>query len=531
MSAPTSPSIVCDALSYEWPDGTVVLRSLDAQFDATRTGLIGVNGAGKSTLLRLISGSLAPASGSVWIDGQVAYLPQDLTIRRDQTVADVLEISAQRAALAAIEAGRGSDREFEIVGDDWDIEQRAVIELARVGLADISLDRGLGTLSGGEVTLIGLVAQLLRRPDVLLLDEPTNNLDIEARRLLYSVIDEWTGALLVVSHDRELLRRMDQIADLDGGVIRMYGGNIDDYEHARSEEDEAAAREVRTAESHVRRQKRELAEARIKLDRRARYGKKMSVQKREPKIIMNARKRAAQESAGKHRNLHLDRLADSQDALTEAQARLRDDDEIRVDLPGTSVPAGRTLVDLASPRINIRGPERIAVLGRNGSGKTTLLNQITAASLSRATTRVLPQRLDVLDETVSVLDNVSRLSPQTPPAQIRNRLAQFLLRGRQVELPAATLSGGERFRAVLAALLLAEPAVQLLLMDEPTNNLDMASVRQLSGALSSYEGALLVVSHDVPFLRELSIDRWLWLDRDEGLREIDEPTADQAHQV
>ncbi|PRZ41167.1 ATPase subunit of ABC transporter with duplicated ATPase domains [Antricoccus suffuscus] len=525
MSAPQTPSIICDSLTFEWPDGTTALRALEAQFDTAKIGLIGVNGAGKSTLLRLIAGRLTPTAGDVRASGEIAYLPQDLTITHGQSVGDLLDVQQQREALAAIEAGTATASDFETIGDDWDIEERVLAELSRLGLAGISLDRDLATLSGGEVVLIGLVAKLLRRPDVLLLDEPTNNLDIEARRRLYSVVDDWTGTLLIVSHDRELLRRVDQIADLTDGALRMYGGNLDDYERIRAEEDEAIEREVRTAESDVRRQKRELADARIKLDRRLRYGKKMMAQKREPKIIMNARKRAAQVSSGKHRNLHMERLADSRGALSEAQSRLRDDDEIRVDLPETAVPAGRTMLDLRSPDVNIRGPERIALLGRNGSGKTTLLNRVLRESLSPSTTRLLPQRLDVLDESVSVLDNVSRLAPTTPPAQTRNRLAQFLLRGRQVELPASTLSGGERFRAVLAALLLAEPAVQLLLLDEPTNNLDMASARQLTGALNSYQGALLVVSHDVSFLRGLEIDRWLWLDRDEGLAEIDAPVT------
>lgn len=123
--------------------------------------------------------------------------------------------------------------------------------------------------------------------------------------------------------------------------------------------------------------------------------------------------------------------------------------------------------------------------------------------------RYLPQRLDLLDDSLSVLDNVRRFAPSTPINEVRARLARFLFRGPKVDQTAATLSGGERFRAVLAALLSAEPPPQLLLLDEPTNNLDMASVRQLSQALSAYQGALLVVSHDLPFLATLGIARWL----------------------
>ncbi|MGH3385745.1 MAG: AAA family ATPase, partial [Nocardioidaceae bacterium] len=136
--------------------------------------------------------------------------------------------------------------------------------------------------------------------------------------------------------------------------------------------------------------------------------------------------------------------------------------------------------------------------------------------------RLLPQRLDLLDDTLSVVDNVARFAPDADNNTLRARLARFLFRGRDSDQTAATLSGGERFRATLAALLLAEPAPQLLMLDEPTNNLDLASVRQLSQALDAYRGALVVASHDLAFLRTIGITRWLLLDRD-GLHEGDPP--------
>ncbi|WP_438490620.1 ATP-binding cassette domain-containing protein [Streptomyces sp. S186] len=168
----------------------------------------------------------------------------------------------------------------------------------------------------------------------------------------------------------------------------------------------------------------------------------------------------------------------------------------------------------------MRGPERIALTGRNGSGKTTLLRTLTGDLPPAAGTaevhvphRFLPQRLDeVLDHDLTVVENVARYAPEATNNRIRARLARFLFKGARADQRTGTLSGGERFRAALAALMLAEPAPQLLLLDEPTNNLDMSSVRSLVTALHSYEGALLVVSHDPRFLRELSLTRWLTLD-------------------
>ncbi|MFF7352272.1 MULTISPECIES: ABC-F family ATP-binding cassette domain-containing protein [Streptomyces] len=531
-----SSSLTCTSLSFTWPDGTAVFDGLDVAFGPGRTGLVGVNGSGKSTLLRLLAGELTPSDGTVKAVGEVGCLPQNVTLDTALRVDQALGIAERRAALHAIEAGDVAEEHFETVGDDWDVEERALVTLGELGLGHIGLDRTVGEVSGGESVLLRLAALLLRRPDVLLLDEPTNNLDLYARRRLYQAVAAWPGVLVVVSHDRELLDLVDQIAELRSGEVTWYGGNFSAYEEALAVEQEAAERMVRVAEADVRKQKRELADAQVKLARRKRYGQKMWDSKREPKIVMGARKRAAQESAGKHRIMHEEKLADARDRLDEAVEGVRDDDEIRVELPYTAVPPGRqvlTLENLATAYgariegvLDLRGPERIALVGRNGSGKTTLLRTVAGelapvAGEARAHVplRFLPQRLDVLDDALTVAENVARFAPDATNNRIRARLARFLFRGARADQKADTLSGGERFRAALAALMLAEPAPQLLLLDEPTNNLDMASVRQLTSALESYEGALLVASHDLPFLESIGITRWLLMEEGE-LKEI-----------
>ncbi|MER8029328.1 ABC-F family ATP-binding cassette domain-containing protein [Streptomyces bauhiniae] len=525
MSSPAS-SLSATSLTFAWPDGTPVLDGLDISFGPGRTGLVGANGSGKSTLLKLLSGALVPADGTIRVSGEIGLLPQNVTLDTALRVDEALGIAAKRAALHAIEAGDAAEEHFETLDEDWDVEERALVTLGELGLGHIGLDRTVGEVSGGESVLLRLAALLLRRPDVLLLDEPTNNLDLYARRRLYAAVASWPGVLVVVSHDRELLDLVDQIADLRAGEVAWYGGNYSAYEEALAVEQEAAERTVRAAEADVRKQRRELTDAHMKLARRKRYGQKMYDSKREPKIVMGARKRAAQESAGKHRIMHEERLAEARERLDEAVEAVRDDDEIRVDLPYTAVPPGRQVLTLEKletvhgPRVagllDLRGPERIALVGRNGSGKTTLLRTIAGelspvAGLAEAHVplRFLPQRLDVLDEGATVAENVARFAPGATPNRVRARLARFLFRGKRADQPAGTLSGGERFRAALAALLLAEPAPQLLLLDEPTNNLDMASVRQLTSALESYEGALIVAGHDLPFLDSIGITRWL----------------------
>jgi ATPase subunit of ABC transporter with duplicated ATPase domains len=521
-----APGITASDLGFTWPDGSTVFDGLSFAFGPGRTGLIGVNGSGKSTLLRLIVGELAPTRGSVQVSGTLGYLPQDLTLRDSMRVDEALGIAAARRALHAIEQGDAAAEHFAAVGADWDVEDRARAVLGRLGLGHIDLDRRVGNVSGGEAVLLSLAARFLQRPDVLLLDEPTNNLDVAARQRLYGAVAAWRGALVLVSHDRELLDMVDQVADLRDGTIRGYGGNLTGYTEAVATEQDAAQRMVRAAASDLRRQQRELIEARTKLDRRRRYGQQRADEGGLPKIVAGARKRKAQVSAGKHRAMHEEKVDEARQRLSEAEDRVWDDDEIRVDLPATAVPAGRTVLTASGARLrcgpvvslDVRGPERIALLGPNGAGKTTFLQAITGEVAPMAGTvraavplRCLPQRLGLLDDSGSAVANVARFAPGAGPNAIRARLARFLFRGDRADQLVGTLSGGERFRVALAALLLAEPPPQLLLLDEPTNNLDLASVRQLTQALAAFQGALIVASHDLPFLRSAGITRWLRL--------------------
>lgn len=532
-----STHILCASLTFAWPDGTGVFDDFQLSVGPGRTGLIGLNGCGKSTLLKLVAGELTPAEGSIRTMGEVGYLPQNLVLDTGLRVDEVLGIAGTRAALHAIEAGDPSVEHFTAVGDDWDVEERALATLDQLGLGHIGLDRTIGEVSGGEGVLLRLAALLLARPDVLLLDEPTNNLDLYARRRLYDAVASWSGVLVVVSHDRELLELVDQIADLRDGGVRWYGGNFTAYEEALAVEQEAAERMVRVAEADVQRQKRELAETHVKLARRKKFGQKAQDEKRVPKIVANGLKRKAQVSAGRLRTEHTEKLAEARGRLDEAAEAVRDDDEIRIELPYTTVHPGRGVLRLkeltlrygteVKGEFEVRGPERIALVGRNGAGKTTLLRTIageltpvSGEAETQVPHRFLPQRLDVLDDELSVAANVARFAPDATDNRIRAQLARFLFRGARADQPAGTLSGGERFRATLAALLLSEPAPKLLMLDEPTNNLDMASVRRLTAALDAYEGALIVASHDVPFLESIGITRWLLLD-DGGLRDID----------
>jgi ATPase subunit of ABC transporter with duplicated ATPase domains len=534
-------SIVCSHLSFAWPDATRVFQDLSFAIGAGRTGLVAPNGAGKSTLLRLIAGEYRPASGTVSVQGVLGYLPQSLPLAGDQSVAEVLGVSTVIEALNAVESGDPGEEHFTAIGDDWDIEERTAAQLDRLGLGDLALTRRLDTLSGGQAVSLGLAGQLLKRPDVLLLDEPTNNLDLRARRQLHGVLENWTGCLLVVSHDRALLDLMDRIAELDSSEVHFHGGNFTAYTQALAAAHEVAEKNVRNAEQTVKREKREMQQARERAARRASNAARNVGDAGLPKIVAGAMKRNAQETAGKSNETHGARVAAAKARLDAAGRALRDEQKIALELPGTKVPAGRTLFDgeglqvRYGPRavfaedgvqLTIRGPERIALTGANGAGKSTLLRILNGEAepeggvIKRAEGRVayLSQRLDLLDTERTVAENLAAFAPAMPEAQRMNLLARFLFRGPRIHLPVGVLSGGERLRATLACVLFAEPAPQLLLLDEPTNNLDLVSVGQLESALNAYEGAFVVVSHDERFLAEIKVERWLGLD-DGRLRE------------
>ncbi|MEV6762601.1 ribosomal protection-like ABC-F family protein [Streptomyces sp. NPDC051105] len=538
-------SIVCSNLSFAWPDDTAVFQDLSFSVPPGRTGLVAPNGSGKSTLLKLIAGGLKPATGSVTVTGTLGYLPQSLPLSSTLTVAEVLGIAAVIRALDAVESGDVAEEHFATIGDDWDIEERTRAQLDRLGLADLTLDRSLSTLSGGQVVSLGLAAQLLKRPDVLLLDEPTNNLDVEARHKLYDVLSDFTGTLLLVSHDRALLDRMERVAELGSDELRLYGGNFTEYEEAVRAEQEVAEKNVRNAEQELKREKREMQQARERAERRMSNASKNLKNAGLPKIFAGNMKRGAQEAAGKSGTMHASRVSEAKARLDEAGRALRDEQRLTLELPDTQVPAGRNLFlgegmqvrlgdrEVFAPGgvdLTVRGPERIALTGPNGAGKTTLMRLITGelapdgGEIKRNDGRIayLSQRLDLLDLDRTVAENFADFAPERPEAERMNLLARFLFRGARAHLPVGVLSGGERLRATLACVLCAEPAPHLLLLDEPTNNLDLVSAGQLESALNSYQGAFMVVSHDERFLAEIGVNRWLRL-ADGTLKETGAP--------
>lgn len=514
---PLTPPITLNHLSFAWPSGEIALANLDGTFPSGRTGLIGANGSGKSTLLKLIAGQLHPTSGTAESSAPLSYLPQTLALEQDATVAELLGIQRILAALEAIESGSVDPAHFDAVGANWDVEARVRAELEPLGFSGLDLGRKASTLSGGEAMLLAVTGLRIADSPITLLDEPTNNLDRPTRELLYELVRTWKGTLVVVSHDIELLELMEHTVELYDGKLSVYGGPYSAYREQLETEQLAAEQAARTAQASLKVEKRQRVEAETKLARAKRKGRATQLSGGMPKILANHLRQKSEANAGKMRS-HLDGKVDSAQArLDEADQRVRQVEHINIELPDPKLPAGKQVAVLGSAQDQfiIQGAERVGLVGPNGSGKTTLLRQMLAGvapgsglggKLFVDRVGYLPQRLEGLDGQLSAMENVASVAPTATANDVRQMLARLLLRGASADRPLAALSGGERFRVYLATLLLAEPTPQLLILDEPTNNLDVDSVRQLSEALGAYKGALLVVSHDQHFLSQLDLD-------------------------
>lgn len=526
----TEPRLTLHSVSYTLPQGRQLLTSLDASFGAQRTALVGRNGVGKSVLARILAGELAPTSGSVGRSGRVHYLPQN-PLAGQPSIAALAGVQAPLQALERIEQGSCDVQDFELLNQRWDLRQQFQAALARAGLPALAPETPAHQLSGGQAMRVALMGARLAQADFWILDEPSNHLDAAGREALAQELAQWRGGLLLISHDRRLLRTMDAIAELSASAITVYTGSYDFYEQAQRQH----RQNLHDALAHHKLERHRAEQAqRTQQERQQRKqarGNQLGKHSNQAKILLDFGKERAQGTGGKLTAQHAATREALNQRVRQAAQALQQQVDWQTDALHWHLPAdlahsgadGRVAAELREvqlPRVaphrplnlQLRTGQRVAIGGPNGCGKSTLL-QVLAGQLAplagTAHTHIpwacLDQRHSLLQPGRSVLEQLLAASPRTPEALQRMRLAQLGLTADTITQDSAGLSGGERIKAALACALYRDAPAQGLLLDEPDNHLDLPALHALEALLRDYPGTLLIVSHDEALLQSLQL--------------------------
>jgi ATPase subunit of ABC transporter with duplicated ATPase domains len=484
--------VIASDVSFELSNGRSLFQHLHFSLEPKLTALVGANGIGKTCLAKLLAGELQPTCGVIRRNGWVTYLPQ-------KVVPPLLSID-----------------DFLSIEYKWSLLGEQLLD----GLDRQSL---CTNLSGGEWMRVRL-AQVLSK-DFLILDEPTNDLDREGRQSLLGFLRRHHGGALLISHDRECLQLCDEIFELTNQGLSKYGGGWENYEAAKNQERDGLSAALDAAKRARDETRLARTEQKLRQEKRNRRGAEAAARGGMPKILIGARKRRAQATTGKIDVDTFERANEAVREVFEAYSSLKTDPVMYADLLASEIPEGKLVADARAFNIRFgdwsyrkdlnfswRGNIRLALKGLNGSGKSTLIKALLGSKFETRgelrsgglRTLYLDQRCAILDETKSILENVRDVSA-LDESQIRNALARFLFTKESVFQEVSSLSGGERLRAALAKGLLGSEKPELLILDEPTNNLDLANIEFLEELVSSFRGALIVISHDEIFLRNCGL--------------------------
>ena len=527
--------LILQGVSYAHPNKEQLFTDIDLVINKhDKIALIGNNGTGKSTLLKILAGALQPSKGAIKAGSKPYYLPQTIGQFENKTIAEALSIDKKLNALNAILNGEATEENMTLIGDDWSLQERCHEAFAAWNLGDIALTQKMATLSGGQKIKVFLAGILIHRPEIVLLDEPSNHLDKETRKKLYEYISLARETLVVVSHDRTLLNLLETVFELDKHGITAYGGNYDFYEEQKRIAGQALKQQVREHEKTLRKARdtaRETQERRQKLEAR---GKKKQEKAGLPTISMNTFRNNAEKSSARLKDAHGEKLESLSKDLDNLRNALPETNKMRLDFDNAALHKGKKLVTIIDANfayddrfmwtrglnLEIFSGDRLAIHGANGSGKTTLIKMILAElPPTKGTIETTQPNIIYIDQDYSLLSSSRSVYEQAQTFntgnlhehEIGNRLTRFLFPKDSWSRPCTALSGGERMRLSLCCLNIGTQAPDMIILDEPTNNLDIENITVLTTAIGEYQGTLIVVSHDEYFLREIGIERDLLL--------------------
>jgi len=510
MYTPREKSVVAKDISYTLPTGEVLFEKVELTINkGDRIALVGKNGAGKSSLMKILVGEIKPTSGSV-DKANVAYVDQ---------LDEGVDERSNRSLMEYI----------SLVTEDWWLVQLHYEKM--FGQEIPELTRNLMELSGGEYMRLKLAVATYKQPEILLLDEPTNHLDVTSKEVLRNFIDHFSGGVMVVSHDTHFVNQIAKdVWELSNHKLSKYGGDYEDYLQAKKLEDDTRQRKLTEAQKEVSKSEKALAREQKRAARSRRTGKKLAGDRSMSAIEKGYFKNKATASAGKKGEELKENLNEAKQTVEANKATMKRvarldivEGESRkgknlLDVQGGSLLLGETTL-IEDINLSVKYGERLSLAGENGSGKTSLIKallgnfspkfELTGKKIFKAedlSGMYISQRYDQIDRSKSLLENMYESNPNIDMQTARRALGNLLFKERyEVEKLADNLSGGETAR--LAFAMASVSPVDILFLDEPTNNLDVDTINIIVDALGVFEGAVLVISHDINFLRKIGIEK------------------------
>ncbi|PSL18571.1 ABC-F family ATP-binding cassette domain-containing protein [Chitinophaga ginsengisoli] len=521
--------VIIRSLSYIHPDNAELFQDLNLILnDGDKAALVGINGAGKSTLLRIISGKLQPTAGEIISAEQPWYVPQHLGDYDTWSVARALGAEAKLKALQAILAGDTDLQHFTVLEDNWDIENKVKQALEKWGLIHLHESRLLGSLSGGQKTRVFLAAMEMNSPALILLDEPSNHLDRRTRMKLYHMIMQSKSTMLIVSHDRSLLNLMNKILELNEKGIEVFGGNFDFYQSKKMEKVHALHASLNAQSKALRESEKKAKDMGGLRAQQELKGRSVGLSNSIPRIIAGGLKNKAERSTARMLNAHEEKIASLRHIIEATKAQIEEYELLKFNIKAPERTPGELLIEMVDVNFKynentlwhnlnfqIKSGERVQIEGDNGSGKTTLLKMITrelqpftgSYNSTGFSYFYLDQDYSAIDPTLSIYQQIESYNKYgLEEGELKQLLISSQFNPEYFDRKCAGLSGGEKMKLSLSCMLISNQAPDVLILDEPTNNLDVQSLGVLTFAVKNFEGTLLVISHDEYFINEIGID-------------------------